>query len=135
MVTCPPGGGSQDGACMTQYFVLAASAIAKDSLAHSNGSDAVHFSIIAGVIASANSLAASDTSSPTALIRRQLSHAPCILPEHSPLTVMLLPPRSSSKDTCNGWWMSPIQWPRNFRAINLSLRRSDDDDRFCVSLR
>src|SRR5262249_15215461 len=102
MVTCPPGGGSQDGACMTQYFVLAASAIAKDSFAHSNSSEAFHCSIIAGVIASASSAAATDTSSPTAFVRRQLSHAQCILPEHSPLTVMLLPPRSSSKETCNG---------------------------------
>ena len=57
MVTCPPGGGSQEGACMTQYFVFAASAIAKDSFTHSNGSEAFHCSSIAGVIASASSAA------------------------------------------------------------------------------
>src|SRR5947209_7742400 len=49
MVTCPDGGGSHDGACMTQYFVVAASAIAKDSFARTAAPRMVHRDAGAGI--------------------------------------------------------------------------------------
>ena len=82
-----------------QYFVCTCSAMAKDSFAQSFGSEWVQLSILAGVIVFISSVAASFTSSPTALSTRQVSQAECRLEPHSPLTSMLFPPRSSSNET------------------------------------
>jgi hypothetical protein len=44
-----------------------------------------------------------------------------------------LPPRSSSKDTCSGWWTSPTQCPRYFRASSRSCSLALDDDSIAKS--
>jgi hypothetical protein len=94
-----PDGCSQDAPCLMQYFVCACSAIAKDSFAQSIGSEWLQLSILAGVIVFISSVAASFTSSPTALSTRQVSQAACRLVPHIPVTGMLFPPRSSSNET------------------------------------
>jgi hypothetical protein len=73
-----------------QYSVRACSAMVKDSLAQSIGSERVQLSILAGVIVLISSAAAPPTSSPTALSTRQVSQAECKLELRSPLTGMLL---------------------------------------------
>jgi hypothetical protein len=55
-----------------QYSVCARSAMAKDSFAQSIGSESVQLSILAGVIDFNSSVAASPTSSRTALSTRQV---------------------------------------------------------------
>src|SRR5258708_15623515 len=112
-----------------QYSVRACSAMAKDSFAQSIGAEWVQLSILAGVIVFNNSVAASPASSPTALSTRHVSQAECRLALHSPVTSTLFPPRSSSNETCRGWWISPTQCPRNFNDASFCAWLALLDDR------
>src|SRR2546426_10567481 len=98
MLTLPEGR-AHDAPCCSQYLVVGALAMANDSFAQSSGSEAVHSSLSAGVMTELRrSVAAADTSEPTAFKTRHVSQVEGSLPEHSPFTEMSFPPLSSRKE-------------------------------------
>ena len=76
----------------------------------------LHAARSAGAISGSSWSTAAAGSVPTACSSRQVSHAEYRLPLQTPVVVMPLALRSSSNDTCIGWWMSPTQSPRNLSA-------------------